>query len=331
MSGRIGPIVVGAGALTVVLMISINLPGARQAGKALQQFTLYCSADAHIAEPIIRAHEAQSGVRVQMLGDTEATKTFGLVERLRAERDNPRADVFWSSEPFGTIALAREGVVQPDIQYFAARARVVVYNTQRVAQSDLPKTMHDLLDEQFRGRLVMARPAFGTTRGHMGLLVVEWGEDETRTFLRALKANGVRLVDGNAAVVRAVAAGEADVGLTDTDDVYGAQREGLPVDLVYVRHDLPGPDRAIGPMVIPNTLAIVRGGDPTIGANFAAFMLSEGERMLAASDSHNMPMHSEAAMDFSAHAVPDPAQTSLDAIADAIPRAIEICNEELGR
>ena len=45
--------------------------------------------------------------------DTEATKSVGLAERLRAEKDNPQADVCWGNEPFHTINLAEEGVLAP--------------------------------------------------------------------------------------------------------------------------------------------------------------------------------------------------------------------------
>jgi hypothetical protein len=48
---------------------------------------LYVSADDHIARQVVRAVEQQTGIRVDTLGDTEQTKTTGLVNRLRAEKD----------------------------------------------------------------------------------------------------------------------------------------------------------------------------------------------------------------------------------------------------
>ncbi|MHC5009094.1 MAG: hypothetical protein ACYTGF_17245 [Planctomycetota bacterium] len=58
---------------------------------------LYVSADDHIARQVVGAFERETGIRVATVGDTEQTKTTGLANRLRAERDNPQADVFWSS------------------------------------------------------------------------------------------------------------------------------------------------------------------------------------------------------------------------------------------
>ncbi|QKK07176.1 MAG: hypothetical protein HND58_02715 [Planctomycetota bacterium] len=74
---------------------------------------LYSSVDDFVLRDVVSAFEAESGVKVRLLGDTEATKTTGLLERLIAERDEPRADVWWSSEPFGTIRLAGMGLLAP--------------------------------------------------------------------------------------------------------------------------------------------------------------------------------------------------------------------------
>ena len=77
------------------------------------EVVLYVSADDYVVRPIVEAFEAESGLRVRVLGDTEATKTTGLVQRMRTERDNPRADVFWSSEVYLTIRLADKGLLAP--------------------------------------------------------------------------------------------------------------------------------------------------------------------------------------------------------------------------
>ena len=69
--------------------------------------------DQEVAEPIIAEFEKQSGIRVLAKYDTEASKTVGLAQRLRAEAAAPAADVFWSGEVFHTIRLAREGLLAP--------------------------------------------------------------------------------------------------------------------------------------------------------------------------------------------------------------------------
>jgi iron(III) transport system substrate-binding protein len=56
-----------------------------------QRVVVYVSADDVVARPILDAFEKDTGIKVEMRGDTEATKTTGLVQRLRAEKERPRA------------------------------------------------------------------------------------------------------------------------------------------------------------------------------------------------------------------------------------------------
>ena len=70
------------------------------------------SADKEFAELIFRAYEQKTGVKVLPLYDTEETKTAGLTSRLVAEKDHPKADVFWSSDTSRAVALVDQGVAE---------------------------------------------------------------------------------------------------------------------------------------------------------------------------------------------------------------------------
>src|SRR5690349_7147585 len=76
------------------------------------EITLYTSVDEPTASPIVREFEKQTGIRVRLVTDTEASKSVGLAERLRAEKDHPQADVWWSNEIFLTINLADQGLLE---------------------------------------------------------------------------------------------------------------------------------------------------------------------------------------------------------------------------
>ena len=310
---------------------------------------LYVSADEHVAREVITAFEAETGIRVRTVGDTEARKTTGLAERLRAERGAPRADVFWSSEIFMTIELADEGVLAPlEIEEaatwpsvfrdpegrwfgFGARGRVIVFAPDRVDADTRPATWTDLTQPVYRGRIVMADPRFGTTGGHLGAMKVHWDMQLPgfyEAFLLGLRDNEVRLLtSGNAGVVRAVAMGEADVGLTDTDDVWAARAQGYDVDLVFPAHTHE-PDPGNGTLLIPNTVARVAGGpNPEAAERLIRFLLSpENEGRLARSVSRNMPLRPGLAESFPETRIPDPlridyaraAAARRDAIAEAM-------------
>lgn len=341
-------------ALTAILLAA-PLAALVACGESGEEVVLYYSADEYVARPVIERFEERTGIDVRAVGDTEATKTTGLVQRLRSERDRPRADVFWSSEVFLTVQLAQEGILASHESEavadwparlvgeerrwhgFAQRARVIVHNTDRVAEGERPTELMELLEPRWRGRVVMARPEFGTTRGHVGAILALWGEERTRAFFEGLRENDVRLLDGNAAVVRAVATGEADVGLTDTDDVWSGQRNGWPVGLTYVRHDptpeTPGDD-AHGVMLIPNTAARVAGGpnEENAGTLIDFLLSAEVERILAESDSHNIPVRDSLAAEYPEYAAPDPIEDlGYREVSEQMAPALRIIDEALGR
>lgn len=306
---------------------------------------LYVSADDYVVREVVERFEKETGIRVRVVGDTEAAKNTGLAERILAEKDRPQADVFWSSEVFFMVRLADAGVLEAhdsdqtrewpgprDEQRrwhgFGARARVIVYGTDRLRPEEVPTTWMGLTQERWRGRVAMADPRFGTTLGHLGAMQVFWDSSIMpgyfEAFLEGLVANNVQVLPtGNAGVVRAVASGEADLGMTDTDDVWAAMRQGLKVDLVYPRHAMRD-ESGGGTLLIPNTAARVKGGpNPEQARLLVDFLLSEQvERLLVESDSHNVPVRESVAREYPQYAVPDPLRIDFQRVERAMDKAV---------
>jgi iron(III) transport system substrate-binding protein len=283
---------------------------------------VYVSADEQVARPILDAFTERTGIPVSPLFDTEATKTTGLANRLRRESDRPRADLFWSSEPFEVERLAAEGLLAPashpdlaghppawrraDDRWFAfaGRGRVIVYDPEVLEPDEAPDRWTALVDPRFRDAIVMADPRFGTTRGHLGAMSVYWNRTAMpgyyEAWLEGLAENGVRMLPGgNAATVDAVVRGEAILGLTDTDDVAAARARGLRINAIMPRHGLDR-EKGGGPMLIPNAAGIVSNGPNPLGAvELLAFLTSaEVEARLYASPSRNIPVaHPELPID----------------------------------
>ncbi|MDY7011552.1 MAG: extracellular solute-binding protein [Planctomycetota bacterium] len=320
--------------LVVVSFSTSSLSCKSKSNETRRQVVLYCSVDQAVSEPVIAEFQKQTGIKVLARYDTEAGKTVGLIQRLRAEKDSPSADVFWSNEIFYTIRLGREGLLttsrsgaqwpshltgrQGQWYGFALRARVIGYSTQRVPAADAPKSLEDLLDKKWKGRIVMADPRFGTTGGDVAGWFAHYGADRAAEILGALKANKVRLVPGNSIAVRMVATGQADVCMTDTDDVYAAQRNGWPVAMNWLDQG------GAGVLTIPNTVAIIKGcPNPDEAEALLKFLLSEQvERMLARSDSHNTPVHPSVAAEFNRYAIPKPLEIDYEKVADELPTAV---------
>lgn len=212
----------------MIFVTALLLVGCGSGGDAV---TVYTSQDQVYAEPILREFEQQTGIPVRAVYDSEAVKTVGLVNRLIAEKDNPQCDLFWNNEEFRTHQLASRGVLdkgQP-VETFGARTRQWVWNTNQLSRATLPKDLASLTNAQWRGKVVIALPLFGSTATHFQVLRQQWGEAHWRDWCRALKANDVMTVDGNSVVVQLVGRGEVSLGLTDSDDVRAGLKNGLPI------------------------------------------------------------------------------------------------------
>lgn len=212
---------------------------------------VYTSQDEVFARPVLDDYSMQVGYPVQALYDHESVKTAGLVRRLMAERDRPRCDVFWSNEALRTYQLLQEGVLDPqsNILEMGGRARVFICRSGGLEGANRPESLETLVLPEWKGRVVMAYPLFGTTCTHLLALRHEWGEERWQAWCQALLENEVRIVDGNSSVVRLVTAGLADLGITDTDDVQSALSEGKKIESWMFQESL----------VIPNTVAILAG------------------------------------------------------------------------
>ncbi len=274
----------------------------------------------------------------------EASKTTGLVKKIEAERASPRADVFWSSEVFNTILMAEAGLLTPyrsdaadDIPerfkdpkgYWTGiglRARVLAFDTRYLDPAEVPTRWRELADARWAGQSAIADPRFGTTRGHVAAMFALWGKDQAKEFLDALRRHNVTKASGNAHAVRMVVSGQVRLCATDTDDVWVAQRRRQPVNLVY-------PDMGDGgTLLIPNSIAVLANcKHPQEATKLVDFLVSaDVERMLARSDSRNIPVRSALREELK---LPLPPETriSYQRIANVMEEAIIAANEILSR
>ncbi len=265
---------------------------------------VYTSVDEVFAEPICKQFEADTGIHVDLVPDTEETKSTGLLNRLIAEKERPRADVFWSGDPVRAAILKSKGVSTScespaakglpiefsDAEHhwtsFSARARIIIYNKDLVPADQLPTSINDLADQRFKAKACIANPLFGTTSMHAAALFQSLGDEDAQKFFQSLVDNEVKILSSNGEVRRRVANGEFAIGLTDTDDVNVAIQEGKPVGFVYPDAD------GSGRLVVPNAAVLIAGGPHSEnGKQFIDYLLRpETEAALARSEAAQMPL-----------------------------------------
>jgi iron(III) transport system substrate-binding protein len=256
------------------------------------------------SEQLIARFSDQTEIRTEATYDSEVAKSLGLVQRLEREADHPLCDVFWNNEPLGTMSLAAKGLLEPYTSPeslkrpasfrdpenrwtgFGVRYRVWIVNTDR-----MPATI-EAVEARMAGddlsRVAIAEPLYGTTLTHWSLLWNRLGAEPLKTWHRSLVKRGVHFVKGNGAVRDLVAAGTCDLGMTDTDDFFGALDAKHPVAMQPIR---------VGneTIAIPNTVSIVRGArHPAEARRFVDYLLSaESDLALAKSGSRQAPVHQD--------------------------------------
>ena len=271
---------------------------------------VYCALDREFAEDILAEFAKRSGLEVIKRYDTEANKSVGLYEDLIREAGRPRCDVHWNNEILATMRLQRQGVYTAyespaALPYpaafksadhtwtaFAARARVLIVNTNKVKPVEMPASLLDLTNPAWKGRVAIAKPLFGTTATHAACLFQAWGDAKARAFFEKLKTNDVQIAAGNKQVAVGVGVGQFDVGLTDTDDALAEIDQGRPVAMIFPDRDA-AEKSGLGTLFIPNTVAMIKNCPNPVGAGkLIDYLLSpEVEAKLAQGASRQIPLN----------------------------------------
>jgi iron(III) transport system substrate-binding protein len=304
--------------VTLAVMLGSLLLSPAGCGGGESRVVLYCAQDQEFAETSLAEFKKRTGLQVDPKFDTEKNKSVSLAIELFAEKDRPRCDVFWNNEFIHTIRLRRAGMLEPyespsakpypasckapDHTWyaFADRARVLIVNTDLVKPEDRPKSLLDLTDARWKGRVVMAKPIFGTSATQGACLFSVLGAEKAKEYYLGLKANGVQIASGNKDVAVWVGQGrspdgrEAAVGVTDTDDALEEMKPGHNVVMIFPDGHRKKDDK-MGTLFIPNTLCILKGSPNPSGARaLVDYLLSpEVEARLAESDSHQIPLNPE--------------------------------------
>ena len=288
--------------LTIILL-SIIISCSK---KSSNEVVVYTSEDQLFSEPILKDFEAETGIKVKALFDTEETKSTGVVNRLIAEKERPQCDVFWSNDPVRPVILKNKGIttpytsasatgipdkfIDPEQHWtgFSARVRVIMYNTQLIDEKNEPKSIFDYTRPRWKKNSAIANPLFGTTTFHTAALFVALGDEKAKQFFSALKQNQVRIVSSNGETRHLVANGEVAFGLMDTDDAYMSIIEGKQVKMIYPDQD------GLGALVVPNAVCLIKGSpNPENGKKLIDYLLSPAvEAKLAKMECAQLPLHS---------------------------------------
>ena len=200
--------------------------------------TVYSGRNERLIGPLLDRFTERTGIEVR----TRYGSTSELTATLLEEGTNTPAHLFVSQDAAALGALSRGGLLRKlpdelqgripgrfrsihgDWVGLSGRARVVVYNTERVRPEELPQRLEDVTDERYRGRFGLA-PSNASFQAHMAMFLTVNGEPDLEELLRGLVANAPMRYPKNSPIVEAVIAGEIDWGLVNHYYLWRALQE----------------------------------------------------------------------------------------------------------
>ena len=170
-----------------------------------------------------------------------------LLERIKNEGANSPADVFITvdaarlaqADALGLFAPVKSKVLEdripdhlrsPDWFAFSTRARVIIYNKASVNPADIQK-YEDLADAKLKGKVCVRSGAHPYNLSLGSALIQHLGAQKTEEWANGLVANFARTPKGgDTDQIRAVAAGECGVSISNTYYIARLLRSGKPED-----------------------------------------------------------------------------------------------------
>ena len=213
-----------AGALAFVISVGMGLVSSAQA----KTLTIYSGRNKKLIGPLIEKAKKDLGFDIQVRYGGTSELAIALLEEGR----NSRADLFFAQDAgaLGAVEQKRLTLKIPSTLLnqvnrrfrspqghwlgISGRARTIDYNTKLVKKNELPKSIWELTQPKWKGRVGWA-PTNGSFQSFVTAMRVLEGEQKTLQWLRAMRANGVKSYPKNTPIVDALGRGEISLGLVN--------------------------------------------------------------------------------------------------------------------
>ena len=220
--------------------------------RAQRSLVVYCSHDADACELAAREFQRETGIATSIT----RKPTGEYYAQIRAERDNPKGDVWYGGTIDPLLQAAAEGLLaqyrSPNLAELAPWARsatersdykvAAIYkiivgfgsNPAVLARKALaaPRCWSDLTDAKYAKEIELSNPiTSGTGYTILATLVTLYGEDGAFAYLRRVAPNVVRFTQSGTAQGPSVARGEVGVGVTFVHEFVTQQLAGFAVDI----------------------------------------------------------------------------------------------------
>jgi iron(III) transport system substrate-binding protein len=236
---------------TIVGTAATALPSAALAQDKV--LNLYSARHYPTDEALYSGFEKATGIKIRRVTGDDA----GIVARLKAEGTSSPADVIllvdaarlWHAETEGLFQTVKSAALDAAIPAnlrattadgaskwvgLSTRARVVVYDKARVKRENVD-TYEELGDPKNKGLLCIRSGSHPYNLSLFGAMVEHVGAEKTEAWLKGMVANMARAPKGgDTDQIRAVAAGECGIAVSNTYYLARLMRSAKPEDKAVV-------------------------------------------------------------------------------------------------
>lgn len=293
--------------LAAILCISVLLSCNRSAKNTTRKLLIYTPHGQDLLRDFIaRYQESHKDVTVQFLdmGSRE------ILERIRAERNRPQADLWWGAAHSTFQTAADESLLTPYRPTWADKVpassrdgqdrwygtyetpEVIVYNSEAVPPEDAPRDWDDVLDPKWRDKVLIRNPnPSDSMRAIFGAMIWRFYKDtgspeKGYDWLRRLDANVHEYTADGTLLMQKLARREGLISLWDLPDVrLYKEQKGFPVSYAIPESGTP---------VITDGIAIVRGAPHEDEARrFYEFVTTSESLVHSASAYYRIPVRAD--------------------------------------
>lgn len=251
--------------------------------EATDALMLYYSHSTEWADPIIEEFQQTSGIKVELVQGG----TSDLFAKVKAEADNPQADVIWGGvvdtynanrdmlQPYTSKELdsLKEIAIGKDQLFygFDIGPMVMIYNTKLVSEAEAPTKWEDLLDEKWKGKIACADPTSSSSSfATIMAIIMAYGKDDGKgyEFVENLVNNlDGKIISSSSGTFKCVSDGEYLIGMTYEEGALRYVESGADLAIVYPEE---------GTTVSPSGVGIINGARNLDSAQkFIDFILSK--------------------------------------------------------
>ncbi|MGD1808901.1 Fe(3+) ABC transporter substrate-binding protein [Dapis sp. BLCC M126] len=219
---------------TGTAMATVALAELGKSNRGLAQsgaINLYSSRHYDTDQVLYDSFTKKTGIKVNLIEG----KGEELIERIKSEGANSPADIFitvdagnlWRAQEQGILQPASSSILESKIPAnlrspenlwfgFSRRARVIMYNKDKVQPSEL-STYEDLATDKWKGKIVIRSSSNIYNQSLVASLIEILGTSPTESWAKGFVSNFARPPEGNdTAQIKAVAAGIGDVGIANS-------------------------------------------------------------------------------------------------------------------